>query len=564
MKNEKRILAGLVAGMTAFVLQAQPCVPSNSQIDLEGNTIRARILNNGRLFTDLSEGLFQPDPQPAPISNPSTIFMAGLWMGGLDFAGNLKLTYVDYGSYGYSSGPLNNDGTIETNTCFNWDRHFRVRGAQVAGFLAALPDLANNPAAALAQYPGIMGWPAIGNPYFNDIWGYDLPASAQILAPFFDKNSDGSYNPLAGDYPAVLIQNTPPFVPAEMIWSVFNDVNSPQGFRMEVQQTAWAFDCPDEPALNRTVFTAHKMLYKGNEQLDSTFIGLWVDFDLGCYSDDYIGCAPGLDAFYAYNQDVVDGNPGAFCDQGITTFADHPPVQSVTLLSQSIDKFISIGNVSLGNPPAGTTDPVTKAEYYNYLTGSWRDGTPLTAGGTGYNLSGGTPVDYIFPGDPGDPNDWTMCSAGISGGDRRVLASHKTGLLQPGQIEELVVAWTVHPDPDLPCGLGTTFDDISDLKNLYEDHFAGVCSAVTGIPELLAAEVRISPNPATGAVTIDYGDLPVQAIRLFAADGRLVRILQQVPAGRTLMETGNLPAGVYTVHLLTDRGSLSRKVSVLR
>jgi hypothetical protein len=34
--------------------------------------------------------------------------------------------------------------------------------------------------------------------------------------------------------------------------------------------------------------------------------------------------------------------------------------------------------------PSAMWDPQTDVEFYRYLSGSWRDGSPYTEGGTGY------------------------------------------------------------------------------------------------------------------------------------------------------------------------------------
>ena len=119
-------------------------------------------------------------------------------------------------------------------------------------------------------------------------------------------------------------------------------------------------------------------------------MGLWVDFDLGCFSDDYVGCSPDRNTMFAYNQDAVDGNNGAIC-AGVATFGDDAPVQTVTFLESNnfspnkMDKFIAY---NLNSSPT-TSDPQAIIEFYRNLTGFWRDGLPLTEGGYGY--AGTTP-----------------------------------------------------------------------------------------------------------------------------------------------------------------------------
>ncbi len=362
--------------------EAQECGLPLSSIDIQGNNIKARILNGGDLFTDLANGQFIPNPNGT--NSPTTIFSAGLWMGGVSASGDLSLATVDYRSSergDYSAGPLDTNGVTAASTCSNWDRMFRVTGSEIAAFKAALPL---TQAQAIAQFPSIMQWPGDYNPHFSDITGFDLPSNPSGLAPFFDKDSNGNYNPLDGDYPVVRLNGHAPFVPAEIVWCVFNDQkggaphtsSGGRAFNTEIQLTVWAMQSTTHPVLNNTVFTSHKTIYRGTDTLNSNYIGLWVDLDLGCYADDYIGCNPELNSFFVYNQDSQDGQPGNSCF-GDPTFAGIPPVQSVTFLGQSMDKFMYMGGIT-----PGLADPTTGAQFYNFMTGAWGDGTPLTEGGS--------------------------------------------------------------------------------------------------------------------------------------------------------------------------------------
>jgi hypothetical protein len=548
-------------------LQAQACANPQSQIDIQGNNLKARILNGGDLFTDFNSGQFIPNPTPGG-SNPSTIFAAGLWLGGVDPAGNLQLATTTYRSnnrYDFSAGPLSPNGATNATACSNWDRHFKVTDDRIAAFLAALPLSA---AELVDQFPDIAGWPGENNPHFEDVNGFPLPG-VQPLAPFYDADNNGTYNPLGGDYPAVLIQGTPPFVPAEIVWCVFNDQkgggphssSGGKAFQMEIQLTAWTFDCPDEPVLNRSLFTAHKLIHRGLEISDSTFIGIWADVDLGCSDDDYVGCNPDLNTIFAYNADPVDGQPGSIC-QGIPTFTGVPPVQTITYLNRPLDKFLATNSVSFGSLPPGTLGPQTPIEIFNNLSGSWRDGSPLTQGGIGY---GGTvPVDHLFPSNPSDISGWSMCTEQLSLADRRVLGSAKVGRLFPGQVEELVLAWAFHPNPDLPCGLGNTLAEVQTLHQYYQNGLENVCSTLSS-PLLPENTFSMAPNPATNSVLIQHKHSTPQAIRLFDAQGRLA--LEKTSGfgdTDTTLELAGLPTGLYTLQLGARDGIATRKLIIAR
>lgn len=345
----------------------------------------------------------------------------------------------------------------------------------------------------------------------------------------------------------------------------FGNPGTPVGadaLQMETQLLAWVFNCADQPVLNNTVFTSHKTIYHGTEALDSVAVALFTDFDLGCYLDDYQGCNPDLNTVFTYNQDVVDGNPGSSC-QGAPVFQGSIPVQSATLLNKSLDKFMYYENGGVGSHPSATTDPFTVLENYNYLNAHWRDGSPLTYGGTGFNLNNLPPVDHAFPDDPAATTGWTMCLASLSVGDRRTLAIHNPGPLFPGAIFEYNTAWTYHPDSDLPYGLGNTFDEITLVQGLFDSAFDGVCSPLTSAVEpSLDGRITLSPNPATNAVTVQYGDVAVQQIHLFDPTGRLVRSYNTLPSGNMTLSITGLPSGLYNMQFLTAGGSWVEKLVV--
>ncbi|MCB0523796.1 MAG: hypothetical protein H6576_15230 [Lewinellaceae bacterium] len=442
------------------------CANSESQIDQEINNVRARLLGGGDCWWDFTDGRYIVPKVDVSTGQQevSSIFAGSVWLGGIDPAGNLKLACQDYRSGSNNEfwpGPLTEVGVTESFTCNNWDRHFRVTGEEIRKHLSNL----SKGNLAESEIPrGLRGWPATGNPYFVDVWGFDLPFTEQKLAGFFDKDDDGLYDPLKGDYPSIEIRGCPlDKYPDEMIFWIYNDQGGGQphgntngnAIQMEVQVQAFGYQTTDE--LNDMTFQRYKLINRATERIDSTFFAMWVDPDLGCALDDYIGCDTAKNLMYVYNQDAVDGQPGATCD-GVPTYGDKVPILGVDYFRGPLDSnAMEIGmssfvyyNNNINGPPPGTTDPSAPGEFYNYLTGTWKDGTPYTYGGSGYQ-DGNIPIRYVFTEPPNDINGWSMCTANLPFGDRRTLQASGPFSLLPGAVNELIIGVPWVPDIAYPC-----------------------------------------------------------------------------------------------------------------
>ncbi|MCB0542553.1 MAG: hypothetical protein H6575_18985 [Lewinellaceae bacterium] len=445
------------------------CANSESQIDQQINNVRARLLGGGDCWWDFNDGRYiVPKVDPASGQREvSSIFAGSVWLGGIDPAGNLKLACQDYrpgGDNDFWPGPLDTLGTTERGRCDQWDRHFRVTGNEIRQHLANLAEGRLSP----DDIPvGVKGWPARGNPYFADVWQFDLPFTDQGLAGFFDAEpQNGTYDPLEGDYPSIEIRGCAlDRYPDEMIFWIYNDQGGGaehartmgDPIQMEVQVQSFGYVTTDE--LNDMTFQRYKLINRATDRIDSTFFAMWVDPDLGCYTDDYIGCDTAKNLMYVYNQDATDGQPGCNCDQGVATYCDEIPILGVDYFRGPLDtagieigmsSFTYYNNGSVGNPLAGTTDPDLPAEFYNYLTGTWRDGTPFTYGGSGYQGTG-APIRYAFTDPPNDPTGWSMCTAGLPFADRRTIQASGPFSLRPGAVNELIIGVPWVPNVTYPC-----------------------------------------------------------------------------------------------------------------
>ncbi|MEO1384933.1 MAG: hypothetical protein AAFV78_17050, partial [Bacteroidota bacterium] len=95
-------------------------------------------------------------------------------------------------------------------------------------------------------------------------------------------------------------------------------------------------------------------------------------------------------------------------------------------------------------------NPEVAQHYYGYLSGFWKDGTPIVdnfsngGDGSGYGAqSPGETTNYMFPGDACSNLGWTEANANNPPFDRRFIQSAGPFTLQPGAVNEIVtgVVW---------------------------------------------------------------------------------------------------------------------------
>lgn len=483
--------------------KAAGCAPASATATLELNNVRARIENGGNLWQNRASGnafYFVPKSADAGIIGPSALFAGALWMGGYSPDNQLKLAAVRFRQDGndFWPGPLTNtgDASVSAETCLAYNDIYRTKRLEAALHEAYYNCLADPDCDQATEFPDgyatpttFFEWPALGDP----TQGQDL-----YVAPFFDYNGDGDYQPTDGDYPGYDLDGVVdckskfrtdpiPLFGDENLWWVFNDKGNVhtetggQPIGMEIRAQAFAFSTNDE--VNNMTFYNYVLINQGTQTLTNTFFGQWVDADLGCSNDDYVGCDVQRGLGYAYNGDDNDescnGVPGYGLQPpavGVDFFegpyqdedgVDNPLTTDCNLaVAQKgiVYKGIGIGygdgvtdNERYGmraflyhdNNNSVRGDPQLAIQYYNYLNGIWKDGTPNTYGGTGYTTTPGAQrADYMFPGDS-DPLGWgTECipqpswteeNSNNAPFDRRFIQSAGPFTLEPGNYNNITV-----------------------------------------------------------------------------------------------------------------------------
>jgi hypothetical protein len=227
-------------------------------------------------------------------------------------------------------------------------------------------------------------------------------------------------------------------------WCVFNDNNQELHTNMntlplgiEVHLTAFGFNRSD--ALGDNIFFKWKFINKSGETIDSTYVTVWTDIDMGDSGDDLDGCDTTLGLGYTYN-DGIDGVyqsqtpatgfdflqgplvPGAPTDTA--RFPDGRIFPGKKLLKMT--SFIKYNNDAspLGNPNTGQ-------EVFNYMKGVDRNGAVILD-------HTGQPTVFMYAGDPVAGTGWVEAPG--SGGDRRFMMSAGPFTMAPNDTQEIVAA----------------------------------------------------------------------------------------------------------------------------
>lgn len=546
---------------STFINLREDCQPTIENIDLEINNVRARLLVGGDIWwqpgsNSLGRYVVPKPPVGSGIEEVSSLFAGGVWLGGFDENENLKLaasTYPTGSERDYWPGPLDSEsGLTESTTCQEWDRFFTVEGDGIRKAIAAynaLKDQGRESEFTIDDVADdIRNWPGQGNIYFEDRYGFVLPDTEAGLGNFWDEEpKDGVYSPERGDFPIIDIRGCEPasraeaqeLVPDQMIFWIYNDAGNRHGasnntdpINMEVQVQAFAYATNDE--VNDMTFLRYKLINRAEEDIRQAYFAMWVDPDLGCSVDDYVGCDVERSLSYTYNADILDGEGTGCACTGTTTYCDDVPMigtdyfrgpiapkvivnndggctgnegtTHVVKISDSFSRFsgLEVGdticirdpNLSLGeegdfgfelgmssfiyynrpgagSPDPNTVDPQEGDQFYSYLEGKWLNLEPLTVGGSGFNPGSTDTTRYAVPDPPDLRGGWSMAEVGLPQiEDRRTVQASGPFLLQPNTINELIVGAVWVPDVTHPAPSLQKLGAADDIaQNLFDNCF---------------------------------------------------------------------------------------------
>jgi Secretion system C-terminal sorting domain/Dockerin type I domain len=448
------------------MMWAQNCPRPTGLIPFQGNQVRYTV-KVGAPFTFTCATANPNFRADTTAPNVASLFASGLWLGSTDSTGQQYIAADTYGSCrasgaDYSAGPIDANGAA---VCSGYDKVWSVRRYALLALIADFNDngIINNPV-----HPDIMGFPCRRNPHFSAYNNGTVLVPNRDFAVFKDQNNDGIYNPLEGDYPIIPGTNGS-VLPEQLSWMVFNDVGEyhletgigPK-LGMEVQVTNYSFSCPD-PLIDRTTFVSYKIRNMSNITQNLS-AGIWLDPDLGCSADDYIGCTPSTNTTYVYN---ADNNDDVNCPGGGLGFGTNPPVQAVTFLNKTMASSVVFNRGGTSQ----TADPTQAGEYFNLLRGLYKDGSSFLA------CDGVTPTTFAYPDNPNLSGGCSMRSANIPQSDYRSISATQPTWLMPSETMVLTLALSYHRAAGFNHlqNVDKMYADIPLLQQFYNNGYVGAC-----------------------------------------------------------------------------------------
>ena len=537
-----------------FVLAMSSTLLAQTDFEWIGTgKVKARITPTG-IHRNAQGGFFLESNIPGqPAKN--ILSHLGPWVGGLDPGENIKVAIE-------GSNLLASDWKSGFRDIPNSGNLWTVTAEQMLAHRNDFLDngIIDNP------IPEIFAWPAFGNPFSESYNGFSVDSiHFPLLAPFMDYDWDCIYNPAKGDAPLEWFGSEIVLPIKTLIFSPFFDNmdnnTAHKATDLDLYMLVCTLDCNENDLTQNTIFFEYGGFFnKGYDRIDSLHMGVFADFDIGNIFDDYIGSietGSNGDIFYAYNSDtLVDMFMGA-----------NPPIAAIMPLSMPYGEFEPISLTSFmplfysSLVPSGALTPTYSHEYFNFLTGTWLDGTPITSGGIGYNPGSSTPLRKVFPDNPSDEHGWSELSENNPNTDRKFIASFGSLKIKPYGYSSrpFVFALTVSDK----VGLTAQLEQLVERRALLGDLFdwcidcplETFCAIPTSVLEV-AYRPQTFPNPTQKFVTLKTPGIDIYKIFISNALGQKVSIdppqFSQENEVRISLE--NLPAGVYFIQWSSKNG----------
>jgi len=375
------------------------------------NSSEAATYHEPEFLCENEDGIF-------PAMNESSIWITALSEDGyMHFSGNRYI--VDYcrlsTTVDFQPGPISN----------NYDDNFKSKYVRIwkidRGMIANHVNNYNNPGYEMPEE--ILTWPGNGNP---------VNGEAEQLAPYYDKNENGIYEPTTGEYP--LIRGD-----LAIFFMINDDIEHTEslGMRMktEIHAMAYAFENPEDETLDNTIFIHYDIYNRSDRNYHDAYVGIYGISIRDNQNKSSVGTDVQLTSNFFYNT-IADGalattylggplleadgvdNPNGGCDESVTGSGFGDGIADNERLGLMNSSFPELIPISGGFYPedwkyqySSSRNRIMRSIYYN--------NEPLMYGGDGYTSLNTTNLSHLPAYGPGCrymyPWDTDPCNYGLDG-----------------------------------------------------------------------------------------------------------------------------------------------------
>ena len=555
MNNYARLSFLLIVILLAFLsssLSAQCDVNFEDEIYLENqyrkkNYAQIGALTSGENFYKVNDTL-----------SFDLGFKKAVWVAAYGADDSLKVaanTVVTNGKRDFVGGPVIEEGQSQSAFCSFYTRVWHVTAAEVT----ELREAYDSGTLTEDDIPlDIWEWPAKNNEALGDY------APSNAMAPFYDFNDNGVYDPLNGDYPLAL-DDLPAFIPESFAFTVYNDniehtSSDVDSLIIEFHQMDYIMSCDDGGPVERSVFTRLKYIYKGDLDLRDLKIGIWKLGHLGCFTDDLLGVNVDLNTTYSYNAGGFDQQN---CVEGDLPIPEgNGAISTQIFLNNVMDQSMYHHFQVFGSFPLATYSPRLPIHYMNNLSSKWRDGKHITQGGIAYDTLSSENVKFTFPDYPTDISGWSM---------QRVVApfTNVASVTTLHEKDRVTTGYTGHidyADHIVYDGVSQGYEifdiyeeEVNTIKNtylnvLYGSSYCGVSSIEESTD--LKNKLKVYPNPTNGILHIQFAEAIEGQMSIYNALGKQVFALRlNSEMTVSTISTAEFNAGVYYLVVSQEDGS---------
>lgn len=405
-------------------------------------------------------------------------------------------------------------------------------------------------------------------------------------APYEDVDGNGVYDPNV---------DTPGIKGADQtLWYVSNDLNDSTTISLhgslpiglEIQTTIWGYN--REGALGNTLFRKYTFINKGGyagnslyrSDLDSIYICMWSDPDLGDATDDYAGCDTMLNLGFVYNaidNDIVYslGAPaagfgliqGPIVDGGSTDFAKYKGHYYKGKKNLPMTQFLFFLNSDSVYKDPPFSDYAGTIQYKKIFEGkAWQKGEPFKDPTTGYETK------FPLAGNPVTGTGWID---GIirNPGDRRIGVVSGPFKMSVGDTQEIVLSQIIAGGSegiDRLEALDLLKEYSIEARKMYDSTLTiDISKDDFIVPELYQLGQNY-PNPFNPATTIDFRIYKAGNVKITVYDalGKELEIItnQHYASGSYKIgwNASRYSSGVYFYRLESSEFTAVKKMILLK